>query len=112
MALCSVKHSGRAAGTDLAVCVTLAYMLSTGGALGRHRALRGSSVHVTRPDNGPAAQANAPCDGPASGHSVVTKLMVRQQLAQVCQRHPDARPTRGNLKQVVQYLRSATAEQW
>jgi hypothetical protein len=36
----------------------------------------------------------------------VNKLLLQQQLIQLCEQYPAARPTRGNLKQVYQFARN------
>jgi len=51
-----------------------------------------------------------PSAGLAQPAQPLSKHSIRQQLATVCSAYPDARPTRGNLKQAFNLLHSYSEE--
>jgi hypothetical protein len=72
------------AGTDLSVCVAIAVSLA---------------LHLREPQC-------ADSYGSQGQATVDSKLLVRRELAHVCNSYPNAHPTRGNLKQVFHFVRS------
>lgn len=98
------------AGHDTSVCVAVATLLacfSTPPASCDAAVASAADIKFIGPWNGSSCGAAAEATGLLGEHlppRMVTKHSVRQQLASVSAAYPDARPTRGMLKQVFNFF--------